>query len=745
MHSLVTTSTDESQQPLRGSKESWTARLVHETISSDSIVEVTVVPTFVKNGNSYEQIPGPNFCGVKQVQLEKHSQIISNRDQISHISLEDRLEFSLILEDGSTSLPCILIQEKDEGKREYLYIHSPNLEPHTLRELIDRSEKNVLRRMFLITTTAIVQNESESLTALYNYCESNAPMNSTTTIMGDLALLTALELGGIPVVEVPPQKKNLSQIENLKDRLTDTIVNYAQLKFTPKDPTKNTVLHLSKNSTSIASFYKDLDSTLFRPLQSKTDEHKVLFSKWKLMVSFVLFVLIFPFYALRKMFRCDKKFFTPTNKSNFHHPTRSRAFVFLSYFSLFLSIASIAIYYIVKPADGHEEYVHLWVPFILTLVMLIFAQLNIGTIHLKFSIPRFTSIKLSYEKAQVLLLRPYQTKLMNGNSDENEKSLPDDLDISWVKQDFMDTSAISLKIRFPVMIVLFLLSIAGQIALFEIYHFKDDKTNKLWIIRSSWSEKLIYIVTVFTIASIMIVLNICAYFYLEARLVIDGIVDNIQENDYEREEIKKFDIRKPKSLEYLLTLIRVVVGSINNSLPQLIMIGCTILVLLSLAIIALYNYIAFQVPFSFPNLSCLTYIAILAVPSIIILLQIASINVTVTQKLPEILLHRKQRLINEIVRKQLLATHQSSTTNQSPEDLIPNLIIARDYLHEQTSLLTNKDDISPVKLFNLIPINRSLIISLIVTAAGTASPYLLELFKSLPVNATKTSTYSTST
>lgn len=737
MYSLVSTNVDESQPSLRDTNEtktSWTARLFHGPASPDSSMTVTVVPRFEKKGNSYKQVPAPNLCGIQQVQLERSSQTNLKRDEVSDISPEERLEFSLILNDDSTTLPCILIHEQGDVPGEYLYICPQDLKLSKLREIVKCEDENVLERMFRLTTTAIIQKESDGITSLYNYCENNAPMNSTPTTMGDLALLTALELGGVVVDTVSSQNNTLSPIEDLADRLTDTIVRHAKSKFCSKGSYEKTMRNLVKKSAPVASFYTDLDSALFCPLRSKTDAHTLLFSKWQLMVSFVLFVVIFPFYALRKIFRCDKHFFKAANEGNFHQPTRSRGFVFLSYFSLFLSIASILIYYIKQPDDGHDEYVHIWVPFILTLVMLVFAHLNIGAIHLKFSIPRFTSIKLSYEKAQVLVLRPHQSdSLVNDNTEtnpENRKLLSAGLDISWVKKEYMDISTAFVKIWFVVMVVLFLLATAGQIALFEVYHLKHDKTTTLWIISSSWPEKLIYIVTVFTIASIMIVLNICANFYFEAYFVIKGIVDNIQENDYERKEVKKFDVRKPESLEYLLTLIRVIVGSINDSLPQLIMIGCTVLVLLSLTIIALYNYIKYHALLSFPILSCLTYIGILAVPSIIILFLIASINATVTKTLPDILLHRKQRLINEIVRKQMLARHQRRDTTYEPsEDLIPELIIARDYLHEQTSLLNNKEDISPVKLLNLIPINRALLISVIVTAGGAVSPYLLALIK----------------
>lgn len=219
MESSVCINTDETEWLLLDRNKIrtlWTAELVrvsvfeqcrNNTTTNENVsVTITVIPTFVKEGNSYKQVPQSEFCGIQQIRLTKGNSLpISNQDQLSHIPMEERLNVSLCLEKKIPIVRCILILEQGDTPGEYLYMFPSTFNMHKLNEIVSYRCKNVLERMLLLATSGIVHNELESLEYLYNYCENMPLLNSTPAMIGDIALLTALELVGVTQVKVPLQ------------------------------------------------------------------------------------------------------------------------------------------------------------------------------------------------------------------------------------------------------------------------------------------------------------------------------------------------------------------------------------------------------------------------------------------------------------------------------------------------------------------------------------------------------------
>lgn len=167
-------------------------------------------------------------------------------------------------------------------------------------------------------------------------------------------------------------------------------------------------------------------------------------------------------------------------------------------------------------------------------------------------------------------------------------------------------------------------------------------------------------------------------------------------------------------MEYLLTLIRLVMGSVNHSLPHLIITGCTVLVIVILAITTLVFYLRFDSSLTPTVVSCVIYIVILAFPSVIILIQIAMINTMVSRNLLEILHDYKQRLVSEITKEQSLVIEETNTT-----DLVSNLTRSLAYLREQIDLLNGQREINNIKLLGFLPINMPLLISIGLAITGS--------------------------
>ena len=756
MQSSVAINVDENQTLLQGMDETdplRTVRLVRVysfsstqnniLVSEHLTMKVTMVPTFVKEGNSYKLVPKSRFCGTKEIQLTRiPPKDISIQAELSHISAEEPLQFSLFLENEIQCLTCVLIHEGGNTPGEYLYVSpfsiqstlkvnrankehlytcSLDVELSKLREIAEHPCKNALERMLMFATSAIIHREEECLTSLYNYCENRLLPHLSGTAIDDIAVLTALDLIGMGKLDV-------SSDQNLANRLTDIIVTHAKSKFSPKDSNQALVRHTLKNSKAIASFYEKLDYALFCRLELKEDVQSQGYLFYQLIKSFLWFVVAFPYYGFRKIFRCDKNFYRLDNKDSFFQPVASRWFVFLSYVSLVLSVGSIVVYYTLRTCYVTQGGVQIWVPLVLSFFTLVFAHMNIGAIHPKFSIPHFTSIKLSHDKAQMIVLRQNQK---NRVDDETEHE-PIDFNISWIKK-YMNMSSGIKYFSCIVVVLLLLIAPAIQVTLFEVElsYSSGGNISKPCFMNKTETGILVYSANVVTTLWTTSVLVICGLFYFRAYFMIKGILTKAQENDYNGEnDSNEFDVRKPESLEYLLTLIRVIVGSINHSLAHMIMIGCIVLVLFVLAFFTLFYYIRFHHVLQISILGSIVYTVVLAVPSIVILILIALINNMVVRNLLEILQDNQQSLINQIGRQQSLEMQQRNTTQPSTEDTISRLIRARDYLHHQINLLRSHGQINTIKLFGFLPINLPLLISVSLTIGGSVVAYLLSYLTS---------------
>lgn len=751
MATLISINTDETERLLPDRNEIhtlYTAKLVHASAfdryknmlftSQHANVSVTVVPTFVKINNSYKQVPDAKFCGAQQIHLTKgRSEINLSQDELSGIVTEECLNFSLDLGDDVPVLRCVCIHELGDTPGEYLYVFPPTISLQKLREIVDRPCKNVLERMLLLATSTIIHNEFESLKYLYNYCENMPLLNSTPAKIGDIALLTALELVGVAEAKLPPQNDMLPPVDNLANRLIATLVAHIQSKCRSKGSHEETLRKFLRNSTTIVSFYMELDSVLFAPFKLKADAKVLLYSTTQLIMSFFLFLFIFPIYCVRKLVRCDKHFFRTDTEGNFHQPKASRLFVFSSYFFLLLSIANTIDYYLARTSDVDRGLIRIWIPFILNFYTLVFAHTNIGAVHSRFSMPHFTSIKLSHDKAQMLVICPTQNNCTNVHLTTSNLSESDAVnrdtssvkfDISWIKADYMKISNATKVCWYIIMGLLILMATVGQIMISVTCRSENAYCSTPTLGNITGSEGFTDIVNIISSFSAVTVLISCVLFYFTVYFTIKGILAKVHENDYaEINESNEFDVKKPESLEYLLTLIRVMIGSINHSLPHLIIIGSTVLVIVSLAITTLIFYIRSHSPRSIAVLSCMAYIVILAVPSIIILIKIALINTMVTRNLLEILQDHKHRLINQITKEQPLAMYQRNILQSSATDKVSKLMRAHDYLHEQIEHLTSQREINTVKLLGFLPISMPLLLSVGLAVVGSMIPYVTSL------------------
>lgn len=273
MTSSVAINIDETERLLPCNNEIdtlWTAQLVQTSVFDQCIgnqaalrndtVTVTVLPIYLKEGNSYKQVPKSQFCNTQQIRLTKRNSLqITSQDELSRISLEERLDISLYIEKKNRIWRCVLIYEENDPCGEYLYVFPPTLNVDKLREIVNRRCENVLQRMLLLSTAGIVYEEFEALQNLYNYCENIPLLNSKPSMIGDIALLTALELVGVSKTNIPPENSTVSSFDNLKNRLIETLVPYIQSKYRSRSSPKETLHKILGNNRSILMAYTELD------------------------------------------------------------------------------------------------------------------------------------------------------------------------------------------------------------------------------------------------------------------------------------------------------------------------------------------------------------------------------------------------------------------------------------------------------------------------------------------------------
>lgn len=731
----------------------WTAELVSQPSirwnSSNtfhaqySSIRVTIMPTIENENKSYEQVPKAKFCGPQQVYITKgQTQTISNQEELERIPLEERLNFKLVVKEQTADLTCALICSEEYGRcYNYLLVYPSMLNHDILIDIVNRPYLNVEGKMKFLSTMAFIQNHIKSLTHLYNYCENVRPINSTSTIVNDIALHTALQLahtaGVSPIMLLVQDYNNQSPVQTLAHQLNDVIAPQIPTKTLLKTSSCASLKRIFQSGDTSASFYKGIESAVFAPLAEKQlDTNLIHFSAFQLIKSFVWFFVLFPILTIWHLIsscrsssgRCYDRIMILVGI----------AFISALYFSLISIIVVLVAFYNDMLSDNPEIIIQLWIPFIFWLHAIVFCYCVFGTFVLQSkTLPRFTSIKQAYNSAKLIVL--HKTRSVRGmiNSSTNSSHHShDDNDNIWSQSDSM--SLITKEYRkvpkwiqqciFGLILLLaltaflteriLLRSLASEQGNASSY---DNFTNETHT-GIPWLSVFIkgylfsrYFILVITFPAAMLS---CMKFYLNGYYTIKRILEaviKIQYCDSERSERSKLDVRKAESLEYLFSLIHVVIDALSYSFAHLIMISSNVVVLFILTIVGFINYIQIHSPSTFTILNCAVLTVYLAVPSVIIIFFIASVNTMVTRNLRKLLEDNREQLTKQILNKQTSENH----------DNINEIITARDYLHEKIRILTNQSEFNMIKLLRLMPVDRKLLISVAASAVSSVITWLL--------------------
>ena len=758
MRSGIRINIDEEQHLLQNRNEMqvlWTAQLVPKSgcrwfeSRSDAAgyigLTVTIVPTFIKQKKSYIQAPKSKFCGLHEVYLFKgNSQVPASHEEMTHISVEECLKFQLVLKNEPARLTCVLIRERGERPGEYLYIYPSSLELSVLREIIARPCRNILERMVLLATSGIVRSELQSLTHLYNYCENNRPLNSTPGMIGNIALLTTFQLVDDFHLLRSPRCSHLTPVQEFVNRLIFILVALVMSMQPFENSSGDSQLNFLKNSKQLESFYKSIESKLFAPLKIKTNSQRLIYPLSQFIKSFIWFLVIFPiiflYTTIVSCIPCSRSKNMRIGISCFLASLMS----LLLYFSVGVSGLFITVYYIYRDRYNNDIITDFWMTFVFSFYALTFFYVLLGP-HLPYiPSPRFVSIKSAHDKGKLLMLHRNQMAQKNMDFQTDNFRAPDVENEGVQFVDFQMSSITEKyqKVSKSVCRCLYIFSIFWGCTISSIQLtvllLSDSKTrnisehnstnnNSQYILADVLAGS--YLLARFVSFSILAsTIFLCIQFYYKGYCTVKGILEKLSENDYAGSNTyNEFDVKKPKSLEYLLALVHVIIGDISHSLSHLIMISFTVIVLFVLAVVALITYIQDRSPIRTSVISSIIFTISLGVPTVIMLIYIALINTMVTTDLRKILEVNKQQLVNQIVTEQL-TNARPTTTNQPVEtDKMRQLIAARDYLHEQIHVLTSQAELEVVKLFGLITIDRKLLISVSISAIGGLITWLLSL------------------